>query len=434
MSDAAAPAVKALACPSCGAPVELKAAGYTVSVVCAHCGSTLDALSPELTLIDEVSGLSRVSRIPLGTRGELQGITWDAVGYMERDTGSSQWSEYLLFNPYYGYRFLIDDGRRWSLARLIDGEPSSVGIRQRALGNLRFKLFEDPYDASVSFVMGEFYWRVTRGETVRVTDYAGSGVMLSKEETESEVTWSRVDLLNVGEAEKAFGISAKSTFGTQPSPHEPSPWRQIMGPTYGTAAVALAVLAILCFMKPKSVDLGGAVLPSQLDQPEKSVTIADITLPRPTNRVDIHLQGQNLDNEWIDADLSLVNKATQQSYDAYALTEHYSGRDSDGNWSEGNSDRDVILSKVPQGQYDLVVDYSSHLWTGANTYPSATSAWTGSTSVSGAEADRPGPPLAVDVRTGGMGGWNLVLAVLAILAGPAVLMAANHGFEQRRRN
>ena len=34
-----APAVRALSCPSCGGTVELRAAGYTMSVGCQYCGS-----------------------------------------------------------------------------------------------------------------------------------------------------------------------------------------------------------------------------------------------------------------------------------------------------------------------------------------------------------------------------------------------------------
>jgi uncharacterized Zn finger protein len=49
----AAPAVKALSCPSCGGTVTLRAAGYTVTVACEYCGSILDVTNPEVRLITE---------------------------------------------------------------------------------------------------------------------------------------------------------------------------------------------------------------------------------------------------------------------------------------------------------------------------------------------------------------------------------------------
>ena len=43
--------VRALSCPNCGGIVNVRAQGLTVSVLCEHCGSTLDATSPDLQVI-----------------------------------------------------------------------------------------------------------------------------------------------------------------------------------------------------------------------------------------------------------------------------------------------------------------------------------------------------------------------------------------------
>lgn len=420
--------MKALSCPACGAPVALHAAGYTVSVVCAHCGSTLDALAPDLALIEKAEAVARKPRIPLGRRGEIGGVSWEAVGYLERRAGGSRWSEYLLFNPYYGYRFLIDDGRCWSLGHLFDGEPRMVGYKQRQLGDARLDRFEDPYDATVRFVLGEFYWRVTAGETVRVTDYVMPGIMLSMEEAEDEVTWTRIDLLDRGIVEKAFGIPEKKNLIQRPSPHERSPWLPLLMPLWVIAVLACLALLGLTWLQPPHVDLGGNRLLTRLDMPEQSASVGPFNLPRPYNRVVVRAWGDGLDNQWIDADLSLVNEKTQQSYDAYALAEHYSGYDSDGPWSEGSSVTDVVFSHVPQGRYDLVVDYSAHTWSNY-TAPSSWMASTGGAVVN----DRPGPPLGLDLQVGGMEGWNAGLALIAILVVPASVTYAQYMFDRRRR-
>ena len=41
---------KALYCPNCGGPVELRGFGHALTVVCPHCLSVLDASSPLLKL------------------------------------------------------------------------------------------------------------------------------------------------------------------------------------------------------------------------------------------------------------------------------------------------------------------------------------------------------------------------------------------------
>ena len=50
---APAPAVRALSCPSCGGTINLRAAGYTVTVACQYCGSILDVANPDVRLIQE---------------------------------------------------------------------------------------------------------------------------------------------------------------------------------------------------------------------------------------------------------------------------------------------------------------------------------------------------------------------------------------------
>ena len=43
--------VRALSCPECGAPVELRGAGHALSVVCSRCLSVLDATHPGLEVL-----------------------------------------------------------------------------------------------------------------------------------------------------------------------------------------------------------------------------------------------------------------------------------------------------------------------------------------------------------------------------------------------
>src|SRR3954447_3313474 len=87
--------VKPVNCPNCGGTVNIRVAGITVSVICSHCGSTLDATSPDLQVIARADEALKTSEIPLGTRGTLRGKTWEVVGYMERTDEEIGWAEYL---------------------------------------------------------------------------------------------------------------------------------------------------------------------------------------------------------------------------------------------------------------------------------------------------------------------------------------------------
>jgi len=421
-----APAVKALICPNCGAPVEIRAAGYTVSFVCGHCGTTLDAIDPELKPIAAAQKAFKKPEIALGTRAMLRGGEWEAIGYVERTDGETPWAEYLLFSPYLGYRFLVDAGSRWSLGTVLDRVPERrVGDRVWLDRKSYGRASEENYVARVTFVVGEFYWRVAVGETVRVTEFERSGALLSCEANDAERTWTRLDILKPGEAEAAFGIPPREEEEDDDSddPLRPSPYA---GRLWSWGAIALFAIGFLVLStwsaRPKQ-QLFFAQLSAIPDAPEKTAVLGQVTIDQ-TEPVTITGSADNLDNEWIDVDYSLVNRKTQESYDAYATLEHYHGTDSDGAWQEGSPVGIVKLSSVPPGQYDLVADISAHRWAASGPY--------GNLSASAQDATAT-LPITVWVDRGGSFSGNFWTALLLILAWPSVLAYLHYAHEKRRQ-
>ncbi|TPG47100.1 DUF4178 domain-containing protein [Sphingomonas glacialis] len=418
MTETAA-TVRALTCPACGGTIALRAAGYTVSLVCEHCGTTLDAADPEVRVIAAASAAMTRPEIPLGTRGALDGEQWEVVGYLERSDGESGWSEYLLFNPYLGYAFLLDDGRRFSLGWLLDRLPESA-VDGLQYASETYRRFGTPYKTWVRFVVGEFYWRVAVGEQVRVTDYVLPGKMLSCEENDEERTWTLLELLDRGVVERAFGIDKRGNAGA-PAPHEPSPWHSRLIDAIIIGTVAALTLLFIAAIGSNTHQLAAADFTTTIDAPMTSQVIKGITLTNPAGTaVTIAARADGIDNGWVDVDLSLVNAVTDQSYGGYVLVEHYTGTDSDGAWSEGDRRNRATLSNVPPGRYDLVIELTGHRWVGPGQSPA--SAW-GTADVQ---------PVSIVLTTGGVFAGNMLLALLAILLWPAILWALHLRFEQRR--
>src|SRR5262249_55529534 len=105
---------KALACPNCGGPIDFRTFGQTLTVVCPQCAGFLDASNPQLLRVKSVQQRQSLRKpaIPLGSRGTLRGIIWELIGFQTRAVSSDgetfEWEEYLLFNPYKGYRYLTN--------------------------------------------------------------------------------------------------------------------------------------------------------------------------------------------------------------------------------------------------------------------------------------------------------------------------------------
>jgi hypothetical protein len=95
----------------------------------------------------------------------------------------------------------------------ITGAPEGSGASVRYRGVTYRKLYD--YTGKVTWVLGEFYWRVTRHQLTRNSDYQGTGSAaakrLNREETASgttrEVVWSAGETLSAETVRRAFALA-----------------------------------------------------------------------------------------------------------------------------------------------------------------------------------------------------------------------------------
>ena len=420
-------AVRSLACPACGGTIAMRAAGYTVTLACEYCGTLIDATDPDARIITRYHEVQAFLAIPLGTRGTLRGVEWEAIGWVQRADGWATWEEYLLFNPYAGYRWLIAQNGHWSFGAMLTAAPRRDGADAIVAGR-RFTVFYSGNSARVLRVAGEFYWRVKIGETVRATDYVRPGAMLSLEQDDRERSWTLNEWLSGKEIRAAFDVPPPPAWlpGITPLAHQPSPFvRRIKGwwPIGAVAFLALLLMLSLfgATMQPQRFSL--SVTP---DGPSVSQTFGPIVLPLGRQAMTVEAHTPGVEQGWVDIDVSFVNRKTQDSYDAYALNEHYAGQDSDGYWSEGDRSQTLKVASLPAGAYDLVVDAQAHHWGSSGSFAFDPS--------SGAYKSDGRPPVEVvlTVSRGARFLSNFWLAALMILVPPLLMLLFHILFENAR--
>jgi hypothetical protein len=135
----------------------------------------------------------------------------------------------------------------------------------------------------------------------------------------------------------------------------------------------------------------------------------------------------NVEQGWVDIDIAFVNRKTQESYEAYALNEHYSGYDSDGGWSEGSRSQTLKVASLPAGTYDLVVDAQAHHWGSS----ADSSSWN---PIAGRYETVSQPPVDVSltVARGARFLSNFWLALLLVLVPPLLMLVLHILFENAR--
>ena len=365
MAAAAVAKPKGLNCPNCGAALEVRGFAHTLNIVCPNCRSVLDAKDPTLRILQEYQSREQFEPlIPLGTRGRIAGAVYEAIGFqvraIESDGRRYTWVEYLLFNPYKGFRYLTEYNGHWNVVRTLSALPQeAVGVRRAVrYGVDRFKHFQSA-EAQTIYVMGEFPWQVRTGETVRVDDYVAPPRMLSAESTEQEIVWSLGEYVAGEQIWKAFQLPgcaprAAGIYADQPAPFKGGVFRH---------------WALFAFLEFALLLVWGFLSVAQLNQKvfqqrysfstaaggETSFVTPVFDLKGHESNVEVEIN-TNLDNNWAYFNMALINETSGEAYDFGREISYYYGRDSDGSWSEGSASDSVLIPTVPAGRYYLRIE------------------------------------------------------------------------------
>lgn len=349
-------------CPSCGASITLSTAGWGATVVCATCGAVLDAQDPNLRILQEhAQRLTVQPRIPLGTRGTLNGIKWDVVGFQQVtitvDGDDYSWREYVCFNPYHGFLYLSEYDGHWNVIEKLHVRPGDNPPNTFSFDGREYKHFQTAR-ARTTFALGEFPWEVNIGDAVESSDYVSPPYMLSAEGTRNEVTWSRGTYTSPDAIAEAFGLREKfrapnGVFANQPNPYKASGQgiRRMLG---------LFVLALVAMLAANVLLARRETVFSKQYRYDRTTgdTVAFVTDPfpikgRPSN-VDVTIS-TDLENNWLWFDLALIDETSGQALDVGREVSYYHGSDSDGSWSEGSRTDHFKLGNITSSTYTLRV-------------------------------------------------------------------------------
>ncbi len=363
----AAPRVKTLKCSSCGHPLTLRGMERTESIACEACGSVIDLTDENLRILSTFqSQMKYKPLIPLGSRGKVRGDMFEVIGYLRRaitvEGVDYEWSEYLLFNPYKGFRWLSEYNGHWNFLKAASSipKPKAGGSRPAVKYLDQTFLHFQTAEARVVYVLGEFYWKVQVGERCQVTDYVSPPLILSQEKTEQEVTWAIGEYIEPEPIWSAFrpGTPVPAKIGVasnQPSPYaaQSSPLMKLFG--WFLAAAVLIHLLIFMMAQNKLVYENHFVF-RQADK-EKALVTDFFEVPGHTSNVVVKSTA-NVHNHWIYLHLTLIHEEGT-AHDFGREISYYQGVEEGESWSEGSTSDEAVLPAVPAGKYYLRIEPES---------------------------------------------------------------------------
>lgn len=401
-----------LRCSGCGNAMTVRNPA-TVTVACASCYKVFTK-SPRGKLISafDQAVKSMKPRLPLESRGRLQGHEFEIVGWMRRSTSGDSWDEYLLYNASQGVHWLIESDGHWTLMSPVTTPPeNNIGTTAsiRFQGD-RYAHFAT-YGASVVAVLGEFYWRVRKDEHWQCTDYISPPQVLCREVSSKEVTWSHGTYLAPSEIMSGFSLKslpAQRGVGI----NQPAPRISHFLLTYVVTIILAWVIGsyIDGLRHPKTIDLGQLYLNG--DSNNAKLVTDPFTLDSANGLLRINTS-TNISNHWVGFDYTVVNQDSGEAREMYREVSQYSGQDSEGYWSEGNSSDSAYLSNVQAGHYVIEVNAQtdSYNWRSER---------------------RPDISIGIRAEHARSNGKNLWLLFWLLAIGPAVAGLRRYFFEQKR--
>jgi len=239
-------------CPNCGAPVAVNLAN-SKTITCDACHSIIDlsqGLGGELKHAEQSEPVRLL--IAMGSIGVLQGVSWQVVGFQHRmghEPGQDNdeverfgWDEYLLYNQTRGFTFLVDAEDGWSVVKPTTGAPTLAagGSSATYLGQKYAQ--QSIYNAETTYVTGEFYWRIERGQKTSNRDFASGAGLLSMERSANEITWSSGSRIASATVAAAFKLDAKKDSFQRA---DVAPFSAAAGVSLKTIVIIVIVIVVL---------------------------------------------------------------------------------------------------------------------------------------------------------------------------------------------
>jgi hypothetical protein len=256
-------------------------------------------------------------------------------------------------------------------------------------------------------VLGEFPWEVRVGDEVWNDDYVAAPLMLSRETTKDEITWSLGTYTSKETIRDAFKLDSvpltHGVFANQPNP-------SAKGRGIGKVFLAfMAALFLMFVLRQITASRQQAFQGRFTFNPRTGDTSAFVTpvfdVRGHSSNVEIRIE-TDLDNDNAFFHLALIPENGGKAYEAGREVSYYWGVDSDGKWTEGTKRDRAFIPSVAPGRYYLRIEPEHEGLKPVN--------------------------YSVSLHRDVPRAWPFLAALLVLAVPPVFTLGSHHSFESRR--
>lgn len=382
--------------------------------VCGNCNAVLKAGHSAILTDYSLHASKGIAMLQVGLKGTLRGTSYTVIAVAERFevNTSYYWFEYTLMqDDNHETVFLSSYEGHWNLLKPLAAGALAASTNQANLTweSKTYKRFSH-YRAQYHYASGELHWFSNLRKSMVCAEFICPPYLLAVEVNHSsETDIFAGEYIQPKEISKAFlfGDSLPKPIGIAPA--QPSKIK-IKSNRFLTGTLIFCVLVLiiqtLYVRQRKEIAVFSDRTYMDTSNMNKPVVSPSFKLEGSTSNMEVELN-TDLNNNWCEVEVNLVNEQTGKETAFVVAAEHYSGVSEGESWSEGSRTQKEFVCGVQPGSYHFVTTF--------NKSPNT-------------------PPISIglivwwDVPTW----WNAVLVALIMFVTAMVIRFAESIFEAQR--
>lgn len=356
--------LKSINCTSCGAGLNVLGGGRVTTHICSYCGTSLDA-NDNYRALKSFGELQRpITAFKLGDRGTLFGVEFTVIGtlgYEEFWNGRLwEWTEHQVYSETHGYGWLSFESGHITFSRRvrISSFISVTGVETAeyrpsvSYDGSNYTYYETT-NAAISFAEGEFTWQPELGQSTQTVSALGDTAMLDFSESATEREVYLTTYVPAKDIAKGFGIELPPPVQKH---HPLKPVRKWPHRNFVAAISALFGIMSLILGLILSLNPGEQLVSRQFNITDDLPATVDFEVTDGDGLVVIGMDS-NVRDGWAGLGMLLTDPEGKPRFALGRTSDYYSGRDSDGKWTEDGSWTTVrFRPDGATGRYQLEFD------------------------------------------------------------------------------
>lgn len=295
--------------------------------------------------------------ISVGSKCRIEGAAYIVTAYVvKRDVGNNyEWSEYTLYNPIYGYKYLSEYHGHWMMVALVDYVSGVDTYDTDKLYDGTFYKLYGKYKCKVVTAIGEFAGDVYSDSRIRYYEFIAPPRILIHEVGNGESHWLHGSYMQPSEVSSLFGLKAvpeRRGIGMIEPQTAAMPFLSVV--RVSVVAALLIVIVQLWSCIASAERLVYTYSSEGWDSAHTQIVTPPFDLTESSKNLELCLQS-DIDNSWVETDVTLVNEKTAEDVDLVLGAEYYHGYSDGESWSEGATSTTSVIEQVPAGRYHLLI-------------------------------------------------------------------------------